>query len=212
MNLWQRIKARLAVARLTPVGTVGIPVGQHEELTEASKYRREHGFSMATSPLEASPEIAAHNAAISREYEAEIDRRKALHAAGEYTPRYYVPVISEGPEGTVIYEITTEVDWDLEMTMLPGRRTDVTKDTLQALPLAKAEDVDKAREVNRLRTGIADIEGGRVHVTKQTGRDVVGSRETILEACGGNASMADQVEANALKMLGLASLDDVIVL
>ena len=216
-------------------GTMAMPVGQHEQLSEAEAFRREHGYSAGFEPERATPEIAAHNRAIDAEYNEEVDRRFKAMQAGDYSPRFLLPaltsaqmmqllliddpgeryavehalfdaramVISNNPS-LAAYE---EVNWHMEMTLLPGRRTDVTKGTGQPfLQPVTPEAIAQANEIRTLRSKVTEREAlGR----ERTVRDIIGSRESVLDACGGNESMADAVEANAKRSFGVDSLDQV---
>ncbi len=103
------------------------------------------------------------------------------------------------------------VNWDLELTMEPGRRLDVTTSTgvPQNAPAPSAQEIADDLEARRLRVAIDRIEDMDVRlVLGPTVADMVGNRETIIEACGGNEAEADKVIAKALEMFGAKSLDD----
>lgn len=232
-----RVRAWLGMRSLTlsPMGTSAIPVGQHEQLSEAEAFRREHGYSAGFEPEQATPEIAAHNRAISAEYDEEIDRRFKAMKAGEYRPRFLSPQLTPKQmlsllavendvkrhaleremliaRGATIGAAPSlagfeEVNWHLEMTTLPGRRTDVTTGTgLPFLTPATPEALAQANEIRALKARVAEREAlGR----ERTVRDIIGSRESILAVVGGNESMADAVEANAKRTFGVDDLDQV---
>lgn len=202
MGLLKRIRAAIGTS-IAPVGTPAIPMGQHEELTEAEKFKREHGFAAATEPDVWSPEIAAHNRAIDEEYAAEIERRKALLAAGQYTPRFYM--VDFADDGTPI--VSTEVNWHLELSMEPGRRTNLTNEPGQVLPLVSAADISAAIEADSLERKVVALEAAKALSPAELAdspallRSLVSDRAAILAACRGSEAMADQLEAAFFRML-----------
>lgn len=215
-------------------GTMAMPVGQHEQLSEAEAFRREHGYSAGFEPELATPEIAAHNAAINAEYNEEIDRRCKAMQAGDYRPRFLNPQLTSNQrlhlltiegrgerhameQALLDARLTTiagnpslanyeEVNWHLELTMEPGRRVDVTTGTGQPfLQPVTPEAIAQANEIRTLKAKVTEREAlGR----EMTARDLIGSRESVLAACGGNEALADQVEANAMRTFGVTSLDE----
>lgn len=188
----------------TPTGPVGFTEGIHE--TGAGAFRREHGYSEATTPMEATAEIAAHNAEIDAEYSGEIARRQRLYEQGLYHPRFFETLVHTDPvtlEQTI--EVTDRVQWHLELTMGDGRRLDVTKDT--GVPQqAGGDSVEMAGEVSRYATQVAYLEGAKRPEPKILS-DVVGTWDAILDACGGNADTAMQVVKSATAAFGVEGLD-----
>lgn len=215
-------------------GTMAMPVGQHEQLSEAEAFRREHGYSAGFEPELATPEIAAHNQAIDAEYNEEIERRFKAMQAGDYIPRFLLPVLTSAQRIDLLniddpyarYQLEQglmearamtitnnpalaafeEVNWHMELAMEPGRRVDVTKGTGQPfLQPVTPEALAQANEIRTLKAKVTEREAlGR----EMTARDLIGSRESVLAACGGNEALADQVEANAMRTFGVTSLDE----
>lgn len=196
-----RLKWRLRGIATTPINTMAIPIGQHEQLTADQKWAQEHGFSAATTPDVATPEIAAHNLFIDREYDAEIERRKALMAEGAYTPRFFL--VDYQDDGSCV--VSKDVNWHLELTLDPGRRANVTRDTGRPVILTLSPDEQRQqREIDRLKGKVQavesakDMEPAELLAHPALVRALVGDRATVLAACGGNEAMADQVEAKAV--------------
>lgn len=186
-------------------GPVGFTEGIHE--TGPGAFRRAHGYSEATDPMEATVEIAAHNKLIDDEYTAEIERRKALHAEGKYTPRYYVMEQRyDALRAEWVPELTGEVNWHMEIAMLEGRRVNVTDGVgeQQQAPLGDAE----AMELSRMRNKVAYLEGGAA--APQTLADIIGTWDVILDQCGGSEDIANQVVKNACLAFGVSSLGDAV--
>ncbi len=221
IRLFEKLKLRWHLRGSTPapLTTMAIPTAQHEMLSEDEKWKREHGFSAATSPMADTAETAAHNRAIDEEYQEEIDRRKALMEAGEYTPRFAtlrpgheIPedLVGNGP--TIVSWMlanpgAVDVNWHLELTLEPGRRADVTKDIgKDVLPMPTAEDLAQVAEITRQRRKVEAIEAERAFAPFKTDEPVdrddlmtgLGlTQADILEACGGNEALAAQVAAKA---------------
>jgi hypothetical protein len=215
-------------------GTMAMPVGQHEQLSEAEAFRREHGYSAGFEPERATPEVAAHNAAVEAEYQNEILKRYEEMKAGTYRPRFLNPDLTDDQRLTLLYvndnvkrfameqamldaraqaiahdptlAAFQEVNWHMELTLEPGRRVDVTKGTGQPfLQPVTPEALAQANEIRTLKAKVTEREAlGR----EMTARDLIGSRESVLAACGGNEALADQVEANAMRTFGVTSLDE----
>lgn len=96
-----------------------------------------------------------------------------------------------------------EVDWDLELSVSPGRRTNVTTDPgVPHQPMLTQQEYD---EVKALSAMLATVRAAEIEA--KTPRAIIGSRQTILDACGGDEQVADQVEASARKHFGVADLD-----
>ncbi len=204
----------------------GVPVEQHRQMTEAERFQAERGFGMATAPDEWTEDIAKHNAALQAEYAEEVERRKAAYRDGTYRPRFYLTV--ENEDGT--FNVLPEVNWDLEMALLPGRRTDVTHERLENLPLyapkavreqmavdamkrvvstaEQRDDILKLGHIGDIRDVHRDQNGHIIIPARRTVRDLIGSREAILLAVNGNALMADQIEEHARTMFGVVDLDE----
>lgn len=123
------------------------PAGQHQQQTEAEKWKAEHGFSPGGETAPWDDDMRAHNAKVTAEYQAELDKRQfEYRILGTYTPRYGRMVPTRmGPILLVAARVSTpsgwlddwhelsqmgdtifEVSWDLEMTLRPGARVDVT--------------------------------------------------------------------------------------
>jgi len=235
-GLLRRIRAwwGLLDIKAQAIGTAAFPVGQHEELTDAERFKREHGYSAAFAPLPATPELEAHNRAIEAEYAAEVEARKALLAKGLYRPRFLHPSLTMEQEMEVLAlahplarsdarhtmtreRITAiqmgatprvdEVDWHLEMTLEPGRRVNVTKDAgAPMLDLPTQSAMEQAAERRELAARVAEVEA---QVRGRTVRSILGSRAQTLAACRGDESMADEIEARAMRAYGVTSLDQV---
>lgn len=215
-------------------GTLGVPLEQHEQLSDREKWRREHGYSAAFSPDEWSEDIARHNAEVEKEYQQEVETRRAAYMAGTYKPRFLMTgsfVYDAVLAGVALAEFTPAeivgcIDWDLELSADPGRRINVTKDTGKPLiPVLSDSDVSLQKQIDRYAGAMAKMAhlqaGGPslyqsardsnhkiVVPPRRTVRDLIGSRESILLAVGNNREMADQVERHALNMFGVKSLDE----
>lgn len=195
-------------------------------LSEDEKWKREHGFSAATSQMADTAETAAHNRAVDEEYQAEIDYRKALFDKDEYLPRFItvregheLPADLLGNAPAIIawmqaHPMACDINWHLELTLEPGRRADVTKDIGKpVLPMPTAEDLAQVDELNRQRRKVEAIEAQRAFAPfatdEPTREDVVYSLglspEEILSACNGNEALAAQVAAKAN-----ALIDDIV--
>lgn len=224
MILFEKLKLRwhLRGSTQAPLSTTAIPTAQHEMLSEDEKWKREHGFSAATSPMADTAETAAHNRAIDEEYQAEIDHRKELFDKGEYLPRFIT--VREGHEmppellgnaPAIIawmqaHPMACDINWHLELTLEPGRRADVTKDIGKpVLPMPTAEDLAQVDELNRQRRKVEAIEAERAlapfRSDERTRDDVVYglglSPDDILAACGGDAALAAQVQEKAVALV-----------
>lgn len=204
-RLWQRLKLRWAMRGTPnhPLTTGSLPgTEQHAEETSAQKFKRERGFSEATDPLPWSEDISQHNKAVAEEYNAEIALRKLAYAEGRYQPRMFCEVWH--PE---MGEYVPEVNWDLEMTLMPGRRVDVTKSPgVPMQPALTVSELTEARIAGNLAREVTALEQGTKQDPK-TPREFIGSRQTILANVGGDEAIADQVEESARKAFGVEDLD-----
>lgn len=208
---WQRLKARMA-GSMHPVGTIAAPMGQHYEQTEAEQFYAEHGYSRATTPAPWSADIAAHNAAVDKEYREEIERRQAAMRAGEYTPRFILVPSAEAPplvwaHYTAVIDGATpalvdDIDWDMELSLMPGRRTTVTHDPGVPVQTMDPHTLTVGREIGQM-ARLVQVEETKAN----TPRALIGSRATILASVGGIEALADQVEANARAFFGVEDLD-----
>ena len=218
MNWFERLKMRwhMRGSAAAPLTTTAIPTQQHEMLTDAEKFKRDHGYSASTAPMPATPEIEAHNAAVEQEYRDEIDRRKAAFERGEYTPRFMM--VRPGHEAPMFLDDQgiqdwilrnpglIDVNWDLEMSQGPGRRVDVTEDIGKpVLPMPTADDLAQVNEVNRQRRRVEAIEAevalGPLRISapdQQAAAKALGlTFAEILDGCGGNVALAHQVAKKA---------------
>jgi hypothetical protein len=196
MNWLERLKLRWALRGSQPHAfdlTAGTE--QHRQQTAAERFHQEHGYSQATAPAEWTEDIAKHNQEVRDEYRAEVQRRQDAYLAGEYLPRFFFP----RTDPVSLRQVTTDVNWDLEMTLLPGRRVDVTKETGVPIqpPLSEA-DYETASQIGRLGREVTAAETDPV-------RKYLGSREDVLAACGGDAGETDKVEAKARALFGVPS-------
>lgn len=214
MKWLERLKLRWALRGSTtsPMSTGALPgTEQRAEETAAQKFKREHGFSEATTPMPWSEDISKHNAAIDKEYREEVERRRFAYLCGEYKPQFVdtsdmTPDRIEDLRNGATPGID-EINWHLEMTLSPGRRVNVTADIgVPVQPVLSDIEHFEARMAGSLGREVAAIERGKAPAFK-TARDFIGSRESILAAVGDNEAVADQVEANARKMFGVEDLD-----
>lgn len=113
------------------------PVGQHQQQTEAEKWKAEHGFSPAGETAPWDDDLRAHNAKVNEAYRVELERRQfEYRILGTYTPRYGRIVPSRmGPpimvgdrevDWGLLGGVSFEVSWEMEMSLRPGARADVT--------------------------------------------------------------------------------------
>lgn len=184
---------------LRPEGTIALPAptAQHYQENEDGRFRREHGFAPATRPAEWSADITEHNTAVQQEYAAEVERLKAAYSVGEYHPRFFCDVWDAG-----ISEYVATPNWDLEMTLRPGGRVNVTKDPgVPMQPTLTEADVQQAREIGMLGREVNALETDPI-------RRYVGTRQEILRACGGDERIADEVEAKARELMNDANLPE----
>lgn len=224
IRLFEKLKLRWHLRGSTPapLTTTAIPTAQHEMLSEDEKWKREHGFSAATSPMADTAETEAHNRAIDEEYQEEIERRKALMEAGEYMPRFAtlrpgheIPedLVGNGP-AIVAWMLANpgavDVNWHLELTLEPGRRADVTKDIGKpVLQMPTAEDLAQVDELNRQRRKLEALEAARAlapfRSDEPTRDDVLHglglNPDDILAACGGDEALAAQVQQKAVALV-----------
>lgn len=207
MTWWTRLKLRLRGSIATEgTATLPAPTGQHYEETEREKWAREHGFSAAFDPMPFSEDIAQHNAAVDREYAEEVERRKEGYTAGTYRPTVLVLTSDVPPERVqqiVMGQRPTadEINWHLDMSADPGRRTNVT--TLERPAPPPREVLEAAREAGRLAAEVR-LEEHRQGITAERPailNRVVGSREDVLKRVGGNEAMADAVETYVLETM-----------
>lgn len=209
-------------------GMMAVPTAQHYEKTEEEKFREKRGFGMAVEPMPWSDDIARRNKEVEEEYRAEIEARKAATLAGTYKPRFVVPVLTDDQRAQVNamadedaayqllhqfhrlrfdaivagapIDVETEVNWDMEMTIDPGARANVTKDdSVKQAALTEVEE-SQYREIGKLHRAIAleEIEQG---IARQDLTGIIGSDEEILAQCGGNEQLAAQVKAKGLELL-----------
>lgn len=214
--MWQWLRNKFG-GSVQPVGTIAAPTAIHYEKTAEEKYKEEHGFSMASTPMPWSDDISAHNAGIEKAYQEAVEELKLQFLAGEYRPRFLASFTNELQAWLVTNPGKTFADappemqvdciaWDLEMTADRGARADVTKDVgVEMLPEPTLEDIQVARESGHLSRLIAATKEGR----KMTYREAFGlSREEILAQARGDQAVADQVEDMARKTFGVESLDE----
>ncbi len=214
MKIWERLKLRWALRGSTtsPMSTGALPgTEQRAEETSAQKFKREHGYSEATTPMPWGEDISKHNAEVDKEYREEVKRRRFAYLCGEYRPQFIdtsdmTPERIEDLRHGAIPGVD-EINWHLEMTARPGARVDVTEDVgVPVQPVLSDIEHFEARMAGSLGREVAAIERGKAPGFK-TARDFIGSRASILAAVGGNDAMADQVEANARQMFGVEDLD-----
>ena len=215
MGIIDRLRLRWATrgSVAAPISTTAIPTEQREQLTADQKWAQEHGFSAAFPSMPDTVETAAHNKAIDDEYRDEVKLRKDAWISGEYQPRFFV-VESDNycrlkPSDIESLRLSASVDsvnWDLEMSMLPGRRTDVTHERAKQLETVTPDHVAGQMAIDAAGRSLTDAELGR-RETPRTVRDLVGSRATILRLVGGDAEKADAIERKALELLGAESMD-----
>ena len=169
--------------------TIPAPTAQHYQMTAAERWRRDHGYSQATTPAPWTEDIQKHNQTVAAEYHAEIVRRKKAFELGEYLPRFFM-------DSDVNPGVYDEVNWDLEMSLLPGRRVDVTKAVGVPMqpPLSEAE-YEQGREIGNLARAVAATETDPI-------TRYVGTREEVLRACNGDEARADSVFAKARELFG----------
>jgi hypothetical protein len=199
-----RLRMRWAFRRSNSVvGTASLPANElHEDDTQEEAFRRSHGYARARVPMPQTDEQQAHNRALDEEYAAEIAHRKNLLQAGEYKARFYTTVFQPTAEELLNPDC---VNWDMELTMEPGRRRDVTKETgIPLQPVITPDQVAERRAVDQMIAGLDRMQAGEQVITV---RDLVGSRQHILDACHGNEAMADQVEQKARDTFGVTDLD-----
>jgi hypothetical protein len=191
---WQRFVRRFR-GSLQPEGTLAAPTGQHYQENAEARFYREHGYARATAPLPWGEDITAHNGEVEREYREEVARRQAAYEIGAYVPRYFC----ESLDTPGVFD---RVNWDLEMSLLPGRRVNLTDSPgVPMQPVLTSAEHRQAREVGHLGRVVSGLERQR------TIRDEIGSREDILAFVGGNADIADQVEDKARELFGVEDLD-----
>lgn len=192
----ERLKLRWALRGSQPHAfdlTAGTE--QHRQMTADERFHEAHGFAAATRPAPWTSDITTHNTEVRLEYDAEVIRRQQAWVDGTYTPRFFNDV----PDGTML----GEVNWDLEMTLRPGARLDLTCDSGVPMqdPVTLA-DLEAAREAGHLGREVDAIERGiGPRDVESLLRTYVGSRAEVLAACGGNEAMADQVFAKGRQLL-----------
>lgn len=222
-NRLRRILNRWRFGRMSVTGTSALPIPTEQQavLTDEDKFKRDHGFSAATTPAPWTEDIARHNAQADRDYAAAVQELKDGYLAGTYRPRFLmfedladerVGAIMAGDKPTV-----DEVNWHLEMTLQRGARENVTK--IQPLwPVLTDADAADAREAGNLARVVAGLERQQGLHTLDTRmqaarlspiRQAIGTREQILQQCGGNTALADAVERKAREEFGVEDLDAV---
>lgn len=205
MSFMDRLRLRWALrgsssSPLTPTSPGREQV--HQDTAEEA-FRKTHGYSQATAPLPATADISKHNAEVQREYDAEVERRKLAYEAGEYKPRFYMDAWN------VFYDrFVPVVNWDLEMTLRPGARVDVTKDIgVPIQPPLSLQQETEARIAGNLGREVALLEKG-VDRPVRTLRELTGTREEMLKACNGNVELCDELETMLRETFKVKSLDD----
>lgn len=211
--------------------------------------------------MEATEDIALHNKALEDEYAAEIEARKVGMRAGLYRPRFCLSQRRNDATGELErwdfekhHNDPEWVNWDLEMSMEPGRRLDVTKGSglpsEAPPPVPSQEQIAREKEARLLRIAIERNENAaemgdllidhgvlksafiheqevsrralgmmtdrtiqlmreeKKHKPAPTVAQLVGSRQQILDACGGNEAEAEKVIAKACATFGVTSLDE----
>ncbi len=205
----------------TGTAVLPAPTEQHAEKTVEQRFKEEHGYSQASEPERWTEDISKHNAAVQQEYSYEIESRKAAFVLGDYVPRFFERMLTDDEnahyaektvEGAQVRAgLVAEVNWDLELTLRPGARVDVTEtDGVVKQPLVS--DVAQARAHGELGREVASLEReeARAHVAAlgpKSVRDVIGTRAMILKATNGNEALANQAEAKAREVFGVDDLD-----
>lgn len=208
----QRTLRRLRIDRSVHLSeTLRAPTEQHAVLTDAQKFKRDHGYEMATEAAPWTEDITKHNNAVEREYQQVVAELKAAYDHGMYRPRFLLSdTIGDERMGEILTgarPTEDEINWDLEMTMHPIARANVTKSTLKpVLALLTKDDEAVARQIGHFHRLVNAEERKQ---SRRTVESVLGTREEILAACGGNEALADQVEAKARAEFGLEA-DDVV--
>ncbi len=205
---WERAWFRLSMKwwafiqrwKYRPHGTAG---AQTPPMVEEQRVKE---YSAAVTPAPWTEDITKHNANVSKDYAEEVERRKAAMLAGEYHPRFYLDfdgAPTNGPLAPGILRDPEAVSWALEMSMRPGARVDVTNDYEKRFRLLTPLEIADIKYETMARKAV-DSAANLIPIVP---RAIVGSREDILKACGGDEALADQVEQKAREFLGVRDLD-----
>lgn len=179
-RLMRRVRVRATGAQIVPMVPPALVQQQAAETYAPAGY---------AAPW--SDDITRQNAAIAAAYEAEVARREALYAKGEYTPRFG----KRNEDGSFDPDIAYDVQADM------ARDTVTWLKPLQ--PLLTVEERRTEATLGALTAQVRDLEYQRADKTILVpGRP---SHEEVLDAAGGDATVAAQLESRLDDLFGRES-------